>query len=83
MKIIGLILVLILALSACAPPQDSQPVIQATEGTPTSPLEISAGPICPAYTPTGDVTYASEWTGAYPEIEKYNKSYRTATFGMG
>jgi len=41
------------------------------------------GPICLPYTPQGSVTYNSEWTGAYPAIEAYNKPFKTITLAMG
>lgn len=83
MKKIGAVLVLILLLTACVQGGQNQEVNQPPNSVSSSPLEISRGPVCPAYTPQGEVTYSSQWTGEYPEIETYNKAYKTATFGMG
>jgi len=56
----------------------------------TEPLEVSVNPFqfdvgltCSAYIPDGQYIYESDWTGEYPEIEKYDKDYKTATFGLG
>lgn len=91
MKKLGVVVVLILLLAACVPTGNKQAenlpsdvnVSEDIRLSEASPLDISSGPICPAYTPQGEVTYSSQWTGEYPEIETYNKAYKTATFGMG
>ncbi|WP_430885745.1 hypothetical protein [Fusibacter sp. JL216-2] len=90
-KLSAMMIILILILTACAPElSDQARGLPSNESSLTdeiqpdsSPLDISSGPVCPAYTPKGDVAYASEWTGEYPEIESYDKSFKTATFGMG
>lgn len=80
MKITTLLIVMMLTLTSCIGPVQSTEVVQ-TNGV--SPLEMASGPTCPPYTPEGQVVYDAQWSGEYPEIEKYDKAYATATFGMG
>ena len=83
MKILSLLLVLLMTLTACVGPQVSSEAAQGVEAPLSSPLEIAEGATCPPYTPQGQGVYEANWTGDYPEIEKYDKTYATATFGMG
>ncbi|MGB3365846.1 MAG: hypothetical protein WBA54_00005 [Acidaminobacteraceae bacterium] len=46
-------------------------------------IEIAEGAACSPYSPQGQVLYDFETTSEYPEIEKINEEYRTATFGLG
>lgn len=63
--------------------QDKEPADMApTEGTAQS-IVLEEGAVCKPYIPEGRVVFESEWTGVFPEIEKYDKDYATATFGMG
>jgi len=80
MKKIALMLVMVLILSACGAPTTSVTNEHASGG---NPLEMASGPTCPPYTPEGQVVYDAQWSGEYPQIEKYDKAYATATFGLG
>lgn len=46
-------------------------------------IEIIEGAACTPYSPHGQVLYDFETTSEYPEIEKINEDYKTATFGLG
>jgi hypothetical protein len=46
-------------------------------------IEIAEGAACSPYSPRGQVLYDFVTTSEYPEIEKINEEYRTATFGLG
>ncbi len=90
MKMISILIIILMVLSSCTvaqAPGVSELNNDGSEDTiktyTASPLEIGVGPSCPPYSPEGQVIYESQWTGEYPEIEKYNKAYATATFGMG
>jgi hypothetical protein len=63
--------------------QSDRPVDREPAEGPASPIVLEEGAVCKPYNPEGDVVYDSEWTGVFPEIEKYDKDYATATFGMG
>lgn len=82
MKRISILIAIILVLSSCtvARAPDS---MKSEDAVLVSPLVIGEGAACPPYTPQGQVIYESGWTGEYPEVEKYDKAYATATFGMG
>lgn len=66
------LLVIVLIISGCTS-EDEQTFTQLSQ----------EGEVCLPYSPNGLVVYESEWTGEYPEIEKYDKPYDTITFGMG
>ena len=70
-------------LSACVDSNVSSDSVERVAPVSSNPLEIAEGATCPPYTPQGQVVYEANWTGDYPEIEKYDKDYATATFGMG
>jgi len=46
-------------------------------------IEIIEGAACTPYSPQGQVLYDFETTSEYPEIEKINEDFKTATFGLG
>ena len=65
-----LLLSILLLLSAC------------TKDVPFTELPVE-GAVCLPYSPEGQVVYDAEWTGDFPDIEVYDKTYATITFGMG
>ncbi|MCK8058533.1 MULTISPECIES: peptide-methionine (S)-S-oxide reductase [unclassified Fusibacter] len=71
MKRLCLILVFSLLLASCTP--------TASQETPSE----NEGAYCLAYTPQGQVVYDAHWTGEYPQIEKFDGDYKTATFALG
>lgn len=77
------VLILLIFAGALGLSQYDRPVdMEPAEGL-ASPIVLEERAICKPYNPEGDVVYDSEWTGVFPEIEKYDKDYATATFGMG
>lgn len=46
-------------------------------------LEIGQGEVCKPYVPIGNAVFETNWEGDFPEIDKFNGKYETATFGMG
>lgn len=79
MRLIVMFMIIVMVVAGCT----SNEIGAASADNINHPLQLAEGETCLPYTPSGQVVYESEWTGEYPEIEKYDKAYATATFGMG